>query len=305
VGPVVINEIMYHPPNLAGADNLRDEFIELFNPGPDPVPLFDPGQPERTWRLWGGVDLVFPPNLTLPPGGYLVAVSFNPVTDTNALAGFMSTYSIAGDVILVGPWSGKLDNGGEEIELQRPGQPEGDRVPYITVERVVYDDVWPWDPAADGTGWSLHRQDSLEYGNDPANWRAAPPSPGPQGLPLDADRDGLPDAWERQYGLDPNNPADAQHDLDGDGLSNLQEYLAGTDPTDSSSVLRLEIRLGSPVTLQFIGQPHRTYTVQYCDGLGTGDWQLLRTVTMGDSPGWVQLNDAPPTSMRFYRLRLD
>lgn len=43
--------------------------------------------------------------------------------------------------------------------------------------------------------------------------------------PLDSDRDGMPDAWERAHGLDPNNPADAAADRDGDGYTNLEEYI--------------------------------------------------------------------------------
>ena len=49
---------------------------------------------------------------------------------------------------------------------------------------------------------------------------------------LDADGDGMPDAWERKYGLNPNDPADAAADKDGDGFTNLEEFEAKTDPTD-------------------------------------------------------------------------
>src|SRR5262249_42751879 len=41
------------------------------------------------------------------------------------------------------------------------------------------------------------------------------------------DNDGMPDDWETQFGLKPNDPLG---DCDGDGVTNLQEYLNGTHP---------------------------------------------------------------------------
>jgi len=51
---------------------------------------------------------------------------------------------------------------------------------------------------------------------------------------LDADGDGMTDEWEKRYGLNPNDPADAAADKDGDGFTNLEEFEAKTDPTNKS-----------------------------------------------------------------------
>lgn len=52
---------------------------------------------------------------------------------------------------------------------------------------------------------------------------------------VDTDHDGMPNDWEKKYGLNPNDPSDAAKDADADGFTNLEEYTAGTDPKDKMS----------------------------------------------------------------------
>ena len=55
------------------------------------------------------------------------------------------------------------------------------------------------------------------------------------GSPEDTDGDGMTNDWETGHGLNPFDPSDADGDLDGDGLSNLAEFNAGTDPEEGDS----------------------------------------------------------------------
>jgi hypothetical protein len=174
VGPVVITEIMYRPPDDGIIDNSLDEFVELQNITGAAVPLYDPAAPTNTWRLTGGIDMVFPTNITLAAGEYLLLVNFDPTFDPSAAQRFRSLYGVAGDVKLLGPYSGKLDNSGEDIEIKKTTLFPTALPGIVLVDKVSYRDSSPWDAAADGYGLSLHRINTGAYGNEPANWRAAP-----------------------------------------------------------------------------------------------------------------------------------
>jgi hypothetical protein len=206
---------------------------------------------------------------------------------------------------LVGPYSGKLDNGGEGVKLQKPDAPQTNgSVPFVLVDYVAYSDRAPWPTNADSFGASLQRVHAMGYANDPTNWLAAVPSPGPSGV-VDSDGDGMPNSWEQLYSFNPNNSSDASQDADGDGLTNLQEYLAGTHPRSASSALRIMsvLHSGNTATMQFSATSNRTYSVQFRESLST-TWSPLTSVSSSPTNGTrsVTDNNAGTSAQRFYRV---
>jgi hypothetical protein len=164
---------------------------------------------------------------------------------------------------------------------------------------MIYTDA----SGADGTSESLNRIAINRSGNDPFNFIAAPPTPGVvQSIqPGDRDQDGMPDDWERANGLNPDDPADAARDLDSDGLTNLAEFRAGTDPASSASRLALNVApSGSSATLTVQAVPGKSYSILVRDDLTAGAWQKLQDVT---GSGAVSVTDpASGQRHRYYRV---
>jgi len=121
----------------------------------------------------------------------------------------------------------------------------------------------------------------------------------------DLNKDGLPDAWEYlNFGT---TNVDLNADTDGDGASNLEEYLAGTDPNDVKDSLRITyIGYGdvSPnfTTLHWTSVPTRFYTIQYRLGLDNSSaW--TDSTAYGFGVGSFTFNTGHTNAFEFYRIR--
>lgn len=150
---VIINEIMYHTP----PQDTQDEYVELYNRGDETVEL---GQ----WELTGAIRFAFPRGLSIVPGGYLVVAESATVVSAK--------YGIGG---VVGDFSGKLRNYGEEIVLlDALGNP---------ADIVHYADEPPWPAEADGLGPSLeltHPELDNSFGQ---LWAPSDAESAPEGTP--------------------------------------------------------------------------------------------------------------------------
>ncbi|HEY5910104.1 MAG TPA: lamin tail domain-containing protein [Verrucomicrobiae bacterium] len=479
LGPVVINEIYYHPPDVGTNDNTIDEFIELWNITGAAVPLFDPSAPTNTWHLRNAVSFDFPTNVTVPASGYALVVGFDPEFQPQTATAFRAKFSVPASVPLFGPWSGKLNNGGETIELNKPSGSINGLVPRVLVERVKFDNVAPWPTAPDGLGtgsvYSIQRRVPIGFGNDPVSWVAAATSAGaanrpaagaapgfavqplsqlvlpgasatltalaggaaplyvqwrlngldildatnatlsltnvgftdagryslrvsnPWGcalstdawlrvqaspaitrqpestassggpalfsvvargtaplsyqwrfnganlagqsgaqlllpapdtaqaggysvvvansygtatsavatltvLPGDSDGDGMPDWWELANGTNPYLD-DAAADPDHDGMTNLQEYWAGTSPNDANSALRLVAIHSNGLVLSFQAVSNHTYNVQWQSAVQT-PWANLVAIPSAPTTRWIYLtNSTVPDAQRYYRVQ--
>jgi hypothetical protein len=284
VGPVVFSELQFRPPAVASSDPTGIEFLELHNVTDAAVTFYDVEFPTNTWRLRGGVSFDFPSGVTLPAGGCLVVVEFDPAVDAARLAAFRTHFAVPPGVPVFGPYSGSLSDSGEVVELLRPDEPEGmddpnaGFVPYLSVERIQYASAAPWPSGAAGTGRSLQRRIAFDYGNDSGNWLVAAPSPGRfAAANTDADQDGMEDGWEIEHGLDPGSPADAGFDPDGDRATNHDEFVAGTDPRDADSVCRITriLRTGTGCQLSFPAVEGRSYDIEYRPDWGALGWQVV------------------------------
>ncbi|MGJ8641227.1 MAG: lamin tail domain-containing protein [Opitutaceae bacterium] len=285
IGDVVITEIMYHPTDVSSGY----EFIEICNTGSSSAALYHASYPTSTWKLEGAVEFTFPTGLTLDSGEVLLITE----TDETTFRAYYPTLDAG--VTVLGPYTGALDNAGEDVYLTRPGDPEAltGEVPYIVVEFVDYDDESPWASSADGLGASLERIDATSYPNDSTNWAAnESPSTGTFVIVAvgdDTDSDGMIDSWETYYfgGTDAEN-GDPEDDWDGDGSSNLSEAVAGTDPTDRDSTFSSAISdiSASSLNISWSSVEGKTYQLYRSTSLAEDSWE----------PVGIEIEATPPSN---------
>jgi hypothetical protein len=119
----------------------------------------------------------------------------------------------------------------------------------------------------------------------------------------DDDGDGLPDDWEVAHGFPTNDLATAGLDSDADNLTNLQEYRAGTDPTNAWSYLRIDSLEPAPLSrLSFFAVSNRTYSVEHLPSVD-GAWLKLVDIPAHSTNRFESIEVPFAPGNGFFRLR--
>ncbi len=285
VGPVVISEIMYHPP--VG----EAEYIELANIDTNPVTLYDSDVGEG-WRMTKGIDHVFPSGspVVMQPGEKIVLVR-------NATA-FAAAYSVPSGTQVIQWDAGGLDNGGETLEISLPGDTNGVGVlQFVRIDRVDFSDSDPWPVGPDGGGTALTRIDERAYGNDFSNWRESSVTPGQTGF----------QAWLAMQSL-PVGQDGPNDDPDGDGIKTAMEYACGTDPMVFSTMAGVYAIFPTPATISFVLPAERAdlgYAIQKATSLSVPDWtDLVGTVSPSGGQTAIDAVDPAVGDHAYYRLKV-
>ena len=117
--------------------------------------------------------------------------------------------------------------------------------------------------------------------------------------------DGIPAAWRIQYFgtnylTDPRVGADA--DPDGDGMTNLQEYQAGTDPTNAASVLRItSLRFMPVITWSSVSGINYQVERQY---LNSTNWVPLLPTVRATNSSSIYIDLTTTNSQTIYRIQV-
>ncbi len=320
---VVINEIMYHP--LVGG-----QYVELYNKGTQPIDL-------SSWTLQAGSQAYH-----LPQGSMLGATSYLVVAHTeldltNCYVELGSPTTMV-QRYLATPlwdwpivWTSACEYVTRVVEIPQLTLPNAGATLTLfdlcsnVIDTVTYGTLPPWPP---DTGASLELINPAWNNSTASSWRACTVigTPGePNAAELNQAGDGMPDAWKQQivqasHGTYTNvSQVLPWDDFDGDGIPNIIEFLAGTDPTTpDASRLSLDMqRTNGEIHVRFntilaTGSVYSLYQGRY--------YTLESSTNLLLSPGWngvtnyidlpgsgatVTFTNRNPAGTIFYRSRIN
>ncbi len=218
---VRFNELMYHP-DAPGSTEPGLEWIELHNSRAVDVDM-------SGWRLSAGVEYTFAVGTVIPARGYLV-VAANPT---------------ALGLPALGPWTGRLSNDGERLELKDNNDRVMDEVDYGTGGR--------WTAAPDGGGFSLSRRGIHAPTGNAESWTASRTAAGTPGVenfattlpPVTTDLIHAGADWKYEANADPGVGWEGTGFGDGGWANGAAAFHKGGDPLPAPASLGTALPTGS------------------------------------------------------------
>ena len=296
---VVISELHYHPAEPATPEEIavsrdRDnyEFVELLNIGPRSIDLSDV-------EFSDGIAFVFPPNTVLGAGARAIVVRNE--------AAFTARYGELPEGLVIGQYSGRLSNDGEQVILT--SNSAGD------LHDFTYNDQAPWPTLPDGDGHSLVLVEPASGPDhaEPTSWLPHAKIGGAPGEDDNTIAPGSYLAWKNANGISNDGG-----DEDGDLIMNFAEYAMGTLPRspDSGVLPRpMTVRVGVDDFLAITFQKSLlatdvTFEIQTSTDLSnwiTGDaFTMVSEIPNGDGEiaAAIWRSTAPITSSKIQYLRV-
>lgn len=145
--------------------------------------------------------------------------------------------------------------------------------------------TYAWQLIASAAGLSVTNSGSITTSN----------------IQLDSDGDGIEDDWE-WAAFQTLETASGTSDSDGDGQSDRAEYLAGTDPNDAASLLKITSIIDGQI--HWSSAPNRSYTVQSTTSLVQTAFSSIAT-GQAATPPENNLPDPQTSAQKYYRIQLN
>lgn len=220
---LAVTEMLYNPAGVSAeeadaefTDGDQFEFIQLRNIGQKAIAL-------HGVRFVDGINFDFSSSgiRALPPGKYVIAVS-----DLDA---FRFRNGTQHDALIAGQYTGRLNNGGENLRLIGAND--------AVIQEFAYETSTPWPDLSDKDGDSIQIIDPSASHDDGTNWRASGSTGGTPGGEMSFT------AWQRALftTAELNDPliSGPDADIDGDALSNFAEFALGTPARNADNKIRM------------------------------------------------------------------
>ncbi len=283
-----ITELMYHPAAASNAERAQGyndsdfEYVELTNIGEVALDL-------RGVRFTKGIDFDFADGAiqSLAPGQSVLVVANQEAFASRHGAGL----PVAGHYLDAA--ESRLANKGERVKLSFGGG--------TPILEFTYDDEEPWPAAPDGEGPSLVLVSPREAGdfNLADRWAASLQDGGSPGT-LDGD----------ENGGGGNGGPNEETDSDGDGMTDAAEMVAGTDPHDSTSLLKILAidRNADLLTVTWSSVADVAYVLEYAADLASAQWTAVSEATAVTDSTRTTAEDNDPARLKgasgYYRIRV-